>query len=70
MRSWRKYKIKVTTEAIVGAVTGILAAPRTVLLGRYDRAGRLQYTGRSTTLSQVAGLALAELISPPPGERP
>jgi ATP-dependent DNA ligase len=45
VRSWsprRKYKVRVTTEAIVGAVTGSLAAPRTVLLGRYDRAGSLQ----------------------------
>ncbi|MFG2811527.1 hypothetical protein [Streptomyces massasporeus] len=66
VRSWRKYKVRVTTEAIIGAVTGSLAAPRTVLLGRYDRAGRLQYTGRSTTLSQAAGRALAELLSPPP----
>ncbi|MEW2810912.1 ATP-dependent DNA ligase [Streptomyces massasporeus] len=49
VRSWRKYKVRVTSEAIIGAVTGSLAAPRTALLGRYDRAGRLQYTGRSTT---------------------
>ncbi|MEU1916088.1 hypothetical protein [Streptomyces massasporeus] len=41
-------KVRVTTEAIVGAVTGSLAAPRTVLLGRYDHAGSLQYTGRSS----------------------
>jgi hypothetical protein len=36
------------TEAIFGAVTGSLAAPRTVLLGRYDAAVRVQYTGRSS----------------------
>ncbi|MCL6735091.1 ATP-dependent DNA ligase [Streptomyces neyagawaensis] len=65
LRSWRKYKVRVTTEAIVGAITGSPAAPRTVLLGRYDRAGRLQYIGhRSTTLSQAAGRALAELLTP------
>ncbi|MEV7815524.1 hypothetical protein AB0P05_33150 [Streptomyces flaveolus] len=33
-RSWLKYKVPVTTEAVVGAATGSLAAPRTVLLGR------------------------------------
>ncbi|UUA11587.1 MULTISPECIES: ATP-dependent DNA ligase [Streptomyces] len=70
VRSWRKYKVRVTTEAIVGAVTGSLAAPRTVLLGRYDDAGRLRYTGRSATLSQAAGRDLAELLTPPPAAHP
>ncbi|MEV7755643.1 ATP-dependent DNA ligase [Streptomyces griseofuscus] len=51
VRSWQKYKVRVTTEAIIGAITGPTDAPRTVLLGRYDNAGRLQYTGRTTTLS-------------------
>lgn len=31
VRSWRKYKVRVTTEAVIGAVTGSLAAPRTLL---------------------------------------
>ncbi|MER8225428.1 hypothetical protein ABTZ58_33720 [Streptomyces sp. NPDC094143] len=52
--------MRVNTEAIVGAVTGSLSSPRTVLLSRYDHAGRLQNTGRSTTLSQAAGRGLAE----------
>ncbi|MFF5442216.1 ATP-dependent DNA ligase [Streptomyces achromogenes] len=69
-RSWRKYKVRATTEAVVGAVTGSLAAPRTVLLDRYDAAGRLQYTGRSTTLSQAAGRALADLLVSPTGTHP
>ncbi|MEV4339008.1 ATP-dependent DNA ligase [Streptomyces sp. NPDC049590] len=69
-RSWRKYKVRATTEAVVGAVTGSLAAPRTVLFGRYDAAGRLQYTGRSTTLSQAAGRALADLLVSPTGAHP
>jgi ATP-dependent DNA ligase len=70
VRSWRKYKVRVTTEAIVGAITGSPAAPRTVLLGHYDRAGRLQYTGRSTTLSPVAGRALADQLAPSAGAHP
>ncbi|MEU9356242.1 ATP-dependent DNA ligase [Streptomyces griseoloalbus] len=69
-RSWLKYKVRVTTEAVVGAVTGTLAAPRTLLLGRYDAAGRLQYVGRSTTLSQAAGRALANRLPPPTGAHP
>ncbi|MGW5609358.1 ATP-dependent DNA ligase [Streptomyces sp. NPDC003753] len=70
VRSWRKYKVRVTTEAIIGAVTGSPAAPRTVLLGRYDAAGHLQYTGRSTTLSQTASHALADHLAPPQGAHP
>ncbi|WP_078899591.1 MULTISPECIES: hypothetical protein [Streptomyces] len=70
VRSWRKYTVRVTTEAVVGAVTGSLAAPRTLPLGRYDRAGNLRYTGRSTTHSQAAGRALAELLTPPTAAHP
>ncbi|WP_437100101.1 hypothetical protein [Streptomyces sp. enrichment culture] len=40
--------MRAATEAIVGAVTGSLAASRTVLPGRYDAAGRPQYTGHSS----------------------
>ncbi|MFE7935531.1 ATP-dependent DNA ligase [Streptomyces sp. NPDC057456] len=70
VRSWRKYKVRVTTEAVIGAVTGSLAAPRTLLLGRYDRAGRLRYVGRSTTLSGGVGLVVADQLAPPHGAHP
>jgi ATP-dependent DNA ligase len=69
-RVWRKYKVRTTTETIVGAVTGTLGAPRTVLLGRYDAAGRLLYAGRSTTLSQRVGRALGDVLVPPQGVHP
>ncbi|MFF3488962.1 hypothetical protein ACFYXC_37760 [Streptomyces sp. NPDC002701] len=59
-RGWLKYKVRETTEAIVGAVGGPLTAPRTLLLGRYDTTGRLQYTGRTTTLPRTT----AELLTP------
>jgi hypothetical protein len=36
-------------------VTGLLAS----LLGRYDSAGRLQHIGRTTTLAQATGTAIA-----------
>ncbi|MFF0018483.1 hypothetical protein [Streptomyces sp. NPDC005374] len=48
-------------KAIVGAVTGPLTGPRTLLLGRYAKDGRLRYTGRTTTPPQAAGRALADL---------
>ncbi|MET9118906.1 ATP-dependent DNA ligase [Streptomyces longwoodensis] len=69
-RTWRKYKVRTTTEAIIGAVTGPLQAPRTVLLGRYDTAGRLQYAGGSTTLSARFGRALGEVLARPAGTHP
>ncbi|WP_369211107.1 ATP-dependent DNA ligase [Streptomyces flavofungini] len=69
-RSWRKYKVRATTEALIGAVTGTLTEPRTVLLGRYDTAGRLQYTGRSTPLSQTIGHQLARRLTAPSGAHP
>jgi ATP-dependent DNA ligase len=63
VRGWQKYKVRETGEAIVGAVTGSPAAPRTLLLGRYDDQGRLQYVGRTTTLAQAAGAAVAGLLA-------
>ncbi|WP_329438198.1 ATP-dependent DNA ligase [Streptomyces canus] len=57
-RGSQKYKVRETTEAIVGAVTGSLTAPRGLLLGRYDD-GRLQYTGRTTTLTRTASATVA-----------
>lgn len=62
--------MRATTEAVLGAVTGSLTAPRAVLLGRYDVAGRLQYTGCTTTLSQAAGRALTDVSAPPSGAHP
>ncbi|MYS92326.1 hypothetical protein GTY47_22430 [Streptomyces sp. SID5464] len=35
-----------------------------MLLGRYDDDGRLQYTGRTTTLAQAASSAVAALLAP------
>ncbi|MEU7428759.1 hypothetical protein [Streptomyces sp. NPDC040750] len=69
-RSWRKYKMRVTTEAVISAVTGSLAAPRTLLLGRYDRADRLRYVGRSTTLAGAVGRAVADHLAPSHGAHP
>ncbi|MFE7765881.1 ATP-dependent DNA ligase [Streptomyces sp. NPDC057438] len=63
VRGWQKYKVRETSEAIVGAITGSLAVPCTLLLGRYDTEGRLQYVGRTTTLAQAAGAAVADLLA-------
>ncbi|MEU9366856.1 hypothetical protein AB0D71_19425 [Streptomyces avermitilis] len=52
-----------TTEAIIGAITGTLAAPRTLLLARYDTSRRLQYIGRTTTLTAAASSTIAPLLT-------
>ncbi|MEV6406000.1 hypothetical protein AB0M58_23995 [Streptomyces bobili] len=56
--------VRETTEAIVGAVTGSLAALSSLLLGRYDNDGRLQYTGRTTTIARTASSTVAGLLAP------
>ncbi|WP_229888896.1 ATP-dependent DNA ligase [Streptomyces mirabilis] len=61
VRGWQKYKVRETSEAIVGAVTG---SPRTLLLGRYDDQGRLQYVGRTTTLARATGAAVGGFLAP------
>ncbi|MBT3167538.1 ATP-dependent DNA ligase [Streptomyces sp. Vc74B-19] len=63
-RAWKKHKARHTEDAIVGAYTGPGGAPRTLLLGRYDAGGRLRFVGRTTTLPQSAGRALAGLLTP------
>ncbi|MFD7409232.1 ATP-dependent DNA ligase [Streptomyces sp. NPDC059866] len=64
LRGWLKYKVLQTQDAIVGAVTGPVSTPRSLLLGRLDANGRLQYTGRTTTLPKTAGAALAGVLAP------
>ncbi len=64
-RGWSKFRTRIATEAIIGGVTGSISNPETVLLGRFDRRGRLRYTGRSHPLTSDQRTALAELLSPP-----
>ncbi|MFF2631149.1 hypothetical protein ACFVUN_35960 [Kitasatospora griseola] len=52
-RAWRRYRVRTTTEAVVGAVTGTPAAPDTVLLGRWNRDGQLRHVGRTATPNPV-----------------
>ncbi|MFF9607234.1 hypothetical protein ACF1GY_33935 [Streptomyces sp. NPDC014684] len=66
-----------TTEAIVGAVTGTLAAPPILLLGRFDGCCRLQYvtysqilqrSPQSETITTVAGQRI--ILAPLPHNFP
>ncbi|MFJ4007362.1 ATP-dependent DNA ligase [Streptomyces sp. NPDC090023] len=49
-RGWYKIRRRDTTEAVVGAVTGTLEHPQTLVLGRYDEKGVLRAVARSTVL--------------------
>ncbi|MFU8876443.1 hypothetical protein [Micromonospora sp. SL4-19] len=60
-----KFRTRIVTEAIIGGVTGSISRPETLLLGRFDRRGRLRYTGRSHPLTNDQRAAQAELLSPP-----
>lgn len=63
-RGWWKYRVRITTEAIVGGVTGSLHAPNTLLLGRLDRRGRLRYTGRTHPLDNWVRREVGALLTP------
>lgn len=58
-RDWSKFRTRIVTEAIIGGVTGSIGRPETVLLGRFDRRGRLRYTDRSHPLTTDQRPALA-----------
>ncbi|MEJ8653687.1 ATP-dependent DNA ligase [Streptomyces sp. MS1.AVA.3] len=69
-RGWSKVRIRHTTEAVIGGVTGTLPRPGGVLLGRFDESGSLRYVGRSTALTSQAGRQLAGQLVPAAGDHP
>ncbi|MCW2830950.1 MAG: ATP-dependent ligase [Aeromicrobium sp.] len=63
-RGWLKYRIRNTVEAVVGAVTGPLEAPDSLVLGLPDGAGALQPVGTTTEMSPHQRREVAELLEP------
>ncbi|MFB8760568.1 ATP-dependent DNA ligase [Streptomyces nigra] len=53
-RAWIKVRSRTTAEGIIGAVTGRVESPSSLLLGRYDDAGRLRFLARTTSLAPGA----------------
>ncbi|MFE9846649.1 hypothetical protein [Streptomyces goshikiensis] len=53
-----------TGEAIVGAITGTLARPQLLVLGRHDTDGRLRPVGRTVPLRPDAAREVAEYLTP------
>ncbi len=63
-RALYKVRRRDTTEAVIGAVTGTVRQPQTLVLGRLDEAGALRPVGRSTPLRPDAARDLAERLTP------
>ncbi|MCL6281726.1 ATP-dependent DNA ligase [Streptomyces albidoflavus] len=51
---WWKVRSRESTEGVVGAVTGPLSAPDTLLLGRWDAEARFRMIARTTPLPATA----------------
>ncbi len=59
VRGWYKIRRRDTTEGIIGAVTGTLRRPLSLLLGRYDQEAVLRLVARSTQLHPETARHLA-----------
>ena len=60
--AWQKLRTRITSEAVVGGITGSLNAPRELILGRYDATGGLRIAGRTGLLRSAAASYLAPLL--------
>jgi ATP-dependent DNA ligase len=69
-RGWKKYRSAHTTDAVIAAVSGSPADPRTALFGRYDAAGQLRLIGRSSVLSGTVHADLTARLVAEAGEHP
>jgi ATP-dependent DNA ligase len=63
-RALYKVRRRDSTEAVIGAVTGTVRRPLTLVLGRLDAAGALRPVGSSTPLRSDAARGLAERLAP------
>jgi ATP-dependent DNA ligase len=70
VRGWLKYKHRQSADCVVGGFVGSPRRPSGLILGRYDRAGRLRVVGRTSQLAAQAAAELASLLSPAAGEHP
>jgi ATP-dependent DNA ligase len=69
-RGWIKVRARETVDAVVGGVTGSVHAPSTLLLGRYDHAGRLRLAARTAPLATAARREVGALLHPAGREHP
>ncbi|MGG7574160.1 ATP-dependent DNA ligase [Streptomyces sirii] len=69
-RGWWKVRSFQSSEGIVAGVTGPVSRPYSLLLGRYDSAGRLRFIARTTPLTAAARRDLGALLAPGGPEHP
>ncbi|MBG7696587.1 ATP-dependent DNA ligase [Streptomyces sp. MC1] len=69
-RGWIKVRARASAEAVVASVTGRVAAPSTLLLGRYDESGRLRFIARTAPLSATARREVGGLLYPGGADHP
>ncbi|MFF2374947.1 ATP-dependent DNA ligase [Streptomyces xiamenensis] len=69
-RGWLKWRTRASTEAVIGAVTGTVVHPGTVLLGRLDASGRLRFVGRTTPLAGPAAVDLGHALTAAGNDHP
>ncbi|HET6359312.1 hypothetical protein [Streptomyces sp.] len=69
-RGWLKYRTRNTAEAVIGAVTGSVIRPGTVLLGRYTIDGHFLLVARSTPLGAPASCGARRRPAHPRRRRP
>ena len=61
-RDWLKLRQRGSTEALVAGVTGTLAQPETVLLGRLDSSGVLRYVARTRPVTAAQRAELRDVL--------
>lgn len=68
--TWSKIRATHTTEAVVGGVIGAIGHPRALVLGQFDRRGRLRVVGRTHPLSRASSEHLGAQLALPHGVHP
>lgn len=63
-RAWIKVRSYVSSEAVLVGITGSLASPQTLLLGRYDTTGSLRLVARTTALRTADRREIAQRLTP------
>ncbi|MEU4111766.1 hypothetical protein [Streptomyces sp. NPDC027717] len=64
VRGWYKIRRRDTTEAVVGAITGTVARPQALILGRRDEEGVLRAVARSTLLHPAQARRIGAQLTP------
>ncbi|MGP3990817.1 ATP-dependent DNA ligase [Streptomyces sp. 3N207] len=67
---WEKLRSRTTHDAVIGAVTGPITLPSTLLLARWDQAGRMRLVGHSTPLPRMLRQQIGGVLGLPAPDHP